>query len=96
MQFRRQVLPAPFGPMIARISLSLISMLISVRALTPPKESDRFSIFIRVAPALLFSTCFFFRQRHFLLNNSSRYPGTAGARVTLTGERPARRFAFLF
>ncbi|GAI37232.1 unnamed protein product, partial [marine sediment metagenome] len=37
MQLRMQVLLAPFGPIIARISLSLISRLTSIRARTPPK-----------------------------------------------------------
>src|SRR5690242_17031628 len=33
-----EVLPAPLGPMIARISRWRISMLMSVSALTPPKD----------------------------------------------------------
>src|SRR4030042_6961813 len=46
MQFSRQVLPAPLGPMIARISLSRTSTLISVKDLTPPKDRERFCILI--------------------------------------------------
>src|SRR5579885_1058784 len=37
------VLPAPFGPMIARISPLRISNETSLTALTPPKDSDTFS-----------------------------------------------------
>ena len=38
MQFSIELLPAPFGPMIARISCSRTSKLMSVSALTPPKR----------------------------------------------------------
>src|SRR4030042_3575407 len=46
MQFRTQVLPAPLGPMIASISLSRTSMLMSTSAFTPPKDRERWSILI--------------------------------------------------
>src|SRR3972149_9316291 len=46
MQLRMQVLPAPLGPIIASISLSLISTLISTSARTPPKDRERCSILI--------------------------------------------------
>src|SRR5512137_750515 len=35
-----ELLPAPLGPMIARISCSRTSKLMSVSALTPPKASE--------------------------------------------------------
>src|SRR4030043_33512 len=44
MQLRRAVLPAPFGPIMASISLSRISVLTSTRAWTPPKLSESLSI----------------------------------------------------
>src|SRR3954451_10232992 len=44
------VLPAPFGPMIARISWRLISTLISFSALTPPKARLMPSAFSSVSP----------------------------------------------
>ena len=37
MQLSIELLPAPFGPMIARISCSLTSNVMSVSAFTPPK-----------------------------------------------------------
>src|SRR5215213_6175749 len=43
MQFSIEVLPAPFGPMMARISLLRISKDTSVSAFTPPKPSETFS-----------------------------------------------------
>ena len=38
-----EVLPAPFGPMMARISPLRMSNETSVIAFTPPKDSDTFS-----------------------------------------------------
>src|SRR5215210_7920892 len=46
-----EVLPAPFGPMIARISPLRMSNDTSVIALTPPKASDTFSTARIVSPA---------------------------------------------
>jgi hypothetical protein len=43
MQFSIEVLPAPFGPMMARISPFWMSNETSVSAFTPPKPSDTFS-----------------------------------------------------
>ena len=37
-----EVLPAPFGPMMARISPFVTSNEMSVIALTPPKDSETF------------------------------------------------------
>ena len=39
---QHRVLPAPFGPMMARISCSRTSKETSVSALTPPKRSEMF------------------------------------------------------
>jgi hypothetical protein len=43
MQFSIDVLPAPFGPMMARISPFRISNDTSASAFTPPNASDTFS-----------------------------------------------------
>jgi hypothetical protein len=43
-------LPAPFGPMMARISPSRMSNEMSLIATTPPKRSVMFFISIRVSP----------------------------------------------
>src|SRR6476659_6475323 len=40
MTLSSELLPAPFGPMIARISCSRTSSEMSFSALTPPKASD--------------------------------------------------------
>jgi hypothetical protein len=40
MQFSIEVLPAPFGPMMARISPLRMSKDTSVRAFTPPKRKE--------------------------------------------------------
>src|SRR5215210_2175063 len=50
MQFSIEVLPAPFGPMMARISLLRISKDTSVSAFTPPKPSDTFSTASSTSP----------------------------------------------
>ena len=42
MQLSIELLPAPFGPMMARISPSRTSKLMSVSAFTPPKASEMF------------------------------------------------------
>src|SRR5208283_4880710 len=47
MQFSRQVLPAPLGPIMASTSFFLISRLISVRAFTPPNHNER-SLILRI------------------------------------------------
>src|SRR5258708_3967882 len=62
------VLPAPFGPMIARISWRRISTLISLSALTPPKD--------RLMPSALSSAspiCLPFSMRR-----AKRIPGPSG------------------
>src|SRR6516162_6697280 len=51
-----EVLPAPFGPMMARISPLRMSKETSLSALTPPKASDTFSI-DRIASPAATSTC---------------------------------------
>src|SRR3954468_17839572 len=50
MQFSIEVLPAPFGPMMARISLLRMSNDTSVSAFTPPKASDKFSTASSTSP----------------------------------------------
>src|SRR5262249_40084272 len=45
------VLPAPLGPMMARISPLRMSKETSVSALTPPKDSETFSTDSRTSPA---------------------------------------------
>ena len=45
-------LPAPFGPMMARISPSRMSKEMSVIAFTPPKRRVMFFISIRTGPIL--------------------------------------------
>src|SRR5215207_7604265 len=50
MQFSIEVLPAPFGPMMARISLLRMSKDTSVSAFTPPKPSDTFSTASSTSP----------------------------------------------
>src|SRR5215472_11299369 len=45
-----ELFPAPFGPMIARISCSRTSKLIPVSALTPPKERDTRSSWRTTSP----------------------------------------------
>ena len=42
MQLSMELLPAPLGPMMARISCSRTSKEMSVSALTPPKLSEMF------------------------------------------------------
>src|SRR6516165_6274090 len=51
-----EVLPAPFGPMMARISPLRMSKETSPSALTPPKASDTFST-DRIASSAATSTC---------------------------------------
>src|SRR5215468_3797838 len=46
-----EVLPAPFGPMMARISPLRISNETPVTAFTPPKASDTFSTESNTSPA---------------------------------------------
>src|SRR5213075_2993681 len=50
-----EVLPAPFGPMIARISPLRTSNETSVIAFTPPNASDTFSTARMVSPAAILS-----------------------------------------
>ena len=50
MQFSIEVLPAPFGPMMARISPLRMSNDTSVSAFTPPKPSDTFSTASSTSP----------------------------------------------
>src|SRR3954469_17671541 len=50
MQFSIEVLPAPFGPMMARISLLRMSKDTSVSAFTPPNFSDTFSTASSTSP----------------------------------------------
>src|SRR5215217_1242813 len=50
MQFSIEVLPAPFGPMMARISLLRMPKDTSVSAFTPPKPSDTFSTASSTSP----------------------------------------------
>src|SRR3954449_10704944 len=50
MQFSIEVLPAPFGPMMARISHLRMSNDTSVSAFTPPKPSDTFSTASSTSP----------------------------------------------
>src|SRR5690606_38418356 len=50
MQFSIDDLPAPFGPMMARISCSRISKLMSVSAFTPPNDRLLLSTFSRTSP----------------------------------------------
>src|SRR5258706_1842541 len=45
-----ELFPAPFGPMIARISCSRTSKLMPESALTPPKESDTPSSLRTISP----------------------------------------------
>src|SRR5215471_11097755 len=45
-----ELFPAPFGPMMARISCSRTSKLMAVSALTPPKESDTRSSLSTTSP----------------------------------------------
>src|SRR6516225_7452912 len=47
-----ELFPAPFGPMMARISCSRTSKLMPVSALTPPKESDTRSSSRTTSPIL--------------------------------------------
>src|SRR5829696_6576348 len=53
MQFSIDVLPAPFGPMMARISPLRISNETSVNACTPPKPSDTLSTASRMSPFVM-------------------------------------------
>src|SRR4051794_15130135 len=48
-----EVFPAPFGPMMARISPFLTSNDTSRIACTPPNDSDTFSIESRISPAAM-------------------------------------------
>ena len=48
-----EVLPAPFGPMMARTSPFLMSNDTSRIARTPPNDSDTFSIESRISPAAM-------------------------------------------
>ena len=49
MTFSIEVLPAPFGPMIARISPLRMSNETSAIALTPPNDSETFSSESRIS-----------------------------------------------
>jgi hypothetical protein len=53
MTFSIDDLPAPLGPMMARISRSLISKLTSEMAFTPPKDRLMRSTSSSVSPILL-------------------------------------------
>src|SRR3954454_8467833 len=62
MTFSIEDLPAPFGPMIARISRLRTSKLTSASAFTPPNASEMFSTESRTSPmarALLIASCRF-------------------------------------
>ena len=48
-----EVLPAPFGPMMARISPFLTSKEMSVIAFTPPKDSETFLTSISNPPGAM-------------------------------------------
>src|SRR5258708_20172830 len=48
-----EVLPAPFGPMMARISPCLTSNDTSRIACTPPNDNDTFSIESKISPAAM-------------------------------------------
>src|SRR5829696_3634238 len=50
MQFSIEVLPAPFGPMMARISPLRMSNETSLKAFTPPKPRDTFSTASSASP----------------------------------------------
>ena len=52
MQLSIELLPAPLGPMMARISCSRTSKLMSVSALTPPKLSEMFFTSRMTSPIL--------------------------------------------
>src|SRR5438477_7716290 len=52
MQLSIELLPAPLGPMMARISCSRTSKLIPVSAFTPPNESEILSSCSTTAPLL--------------------------------------------
>ena len=52
MQLSIELLPAPFGPMMARISCSRTSKEMSVSALTPPKRSEMFCTSRMTSPIL--------------------------------------------
>src|SRR5215831_19776234 len=53
MRLMRVVLPAPFGPIMARISPLLTSKLISLNARTPPKAFETLAIVNSVRPSVL-------------------------------------------
>src|SRR4051794_36897364 len=53
MQFSIEVLPAPFGPMMARISPLRMSKETSVSAFTPPKPSETFSTASSTSPLVM-------------------------------------------
>src|SRR5690242_16190859 len=55
MTFSIEDLPAPFGPMMARISPARTSKLTSESALTPPKASEIFSTDSRISATGLVS-----------------------------------------
>src|SRR5437763_15419236 len=52
MTFRSELLPAPFGPMIARTSCSRTSKVMSASALTPPKASEMLSSLRTTSPTV--------------------------------------------
>jgi hypothetical protein len=51
MQLSIELLPAPFGPMMARISCSRTSKLMSVSAFTPPNDRLMFWMSRMTSPA---------------------------------------------
>jgi len=57
MTFSIDVLPAPFGPMMARISPLRMSKDTSVIAFTPPKASDTFSTASSTSPIRRAAAC---------------------------------------
>src|ERR1700683_4935014 len=76
-QLKNVLLPAPLGPMIARISLRATSKLTSDSALRPPKRTERASVRrmgAEAAPRL-----------------SGERMSADGSALTLCGERTSRR-----
>src|SRR5215218_8765822 len=74
MQFSIEVLPAPFGPMMARISPLRMSNDTSLKAFTPPKPRDTFSTASSASPLVttgesgaLMRLRFAFRSRNAVL-----------------------------
>src|SRR5574343_1877611 len=98
MTFSIELLPAPLGPMIERISCSRTSKEISVSALTPPKRREMFCRSRMTSPIFLDMSGSLFRDREGLGIDDLEVGGYLAATTVLErdlGFDELIRFAFV-